>query len=440
MLRRLLLASFVAVALGSVPALATDRVIVRFNLGLPALQNDCALLGCTIAETLDGATGSLFLVTAPDTLDLNQLLSAILNLTGVVDAEVDQIANVSGSATSIPPALNDNKAVQYYGATVIDGYVHQPATSIVRLSNMRDAFPNATGAGIVAVIDTGVDPNHPALKGVLLPGYDFTRNRAGADETADVTLGQTPVVNGVPPTWVSGSGDSSDLDQSTAAVVDQSTAAVVDGNPQYGDFGHGTMVAGLVHLVAPTARILPLKAFKADGTGYTSDILRAIYYAIASNTNVMNMSFNLTSYSTELAIAVHTATLTGIVSVAAAGNSGEKTLVYPAALVDVIGVASTNNHDQLSTFSNYGPQLVWVAAPGEGVITTYPFGTWAAAWGTSFSTPLTSGLASVLMSINAPCGPYSAAQSIAHAKWINYNLGHGRIDLYQATEAWNSGY
>jgi len=434
MIRRFLLVLIVALGLGSAPALATQRVIVRFTLGQPVLQLDCVLLGCTVTGTLDGVGGSVFLVTAPDTANLNALLAGFLNLTGVVDVEMDDVATLADAATTVPPALTDNTPTPYYGTTVIHGYLDQPATSIIRLTDLRTAFPNATGTGIVAVIDTGVDPRHPALQGVLLPGFDFTRNRPGADETQDVTLNSTPVVSGVPATWVGGTSSGS-VTQSTAAVVDQSTAAVVDGNPGYADFGHGTMVTGLIHLVAPTAKILPIKAFKSDGTGYKSDILRAIYYAIGNQAKVINMSFNLTAYSTELAFAVHLATLNGTISVGAAGNSGEQTLVYPAALPDVIGVASTNNQDQVSTFSNYGQPLVWVAAPGEGVITTYPFATWAAAWGTSFSTPLTSGLAAVLTSM-APCDPYSAGQAIAHAKWISSEVGNGRIDLYQAGEAW----
>src|SRR5207248_3133153 len=81
-------------------------------------------------------------------------------------------------------------------------------------------------------------------------------------------------------------------DYSAAAVLEQSTAAVVDGNNQYAAFGHGTMVMGVIHLVAPTAQLLPLKAFKSDGTGTLSDILQAIYYAVQNNANVINMSFD----------------------------------------------------------------------------------------------------------------------------------------------------
>jgi subtilisin family serine protease len=282
------------------------------------------------------------------------------------------------------------------------------------------------------VIDTGVDVNHPVLKPVLLPGYDFTRNQAGADETRDVSLTSPPFVTGVQPIWLN--GGSGLVDQSTAAVVDQSTAAVVDGNLAP-DFGHGTMVAGVIHLVAPTAKILPIKVFRADGTGYTSDILRGIYYAMSMHANVLNMSFHLAAYSPEVATALSLANLVGTISVAAAGNEGQQCTRYPAALSTVMGVTSTTNDDQLSNFSNYGPQLVWVAAPGEGVVTTYPFSTYAASWGTSFSTPFVSGLAAAMLSVNPGMNQSQSSGAAAHAQTISPNAGHGRLDLLRALEA-----
>ena len=67
------------------------------------------------------------------------------------------------------PGLWDTTPVNYYGTTVTDGYVNQPAAQIIQLSQAQNDF-NVTGVGIVADIDTGVDPTHPALQGVLLQG------------------------------------------------------------------------------------------------------------------------------------------------------------------------------------------------------------------------------------------------------------------------------
>src|SRR6202023_4203796 len=80
------------------------------------------------------------------------------------------------------------------------------------------------------------------------------------------------------------------VNQSSAAILDQSSAAILDQNAKYAAFGHGTMVMGVIHLVAPQAKLLPLKAFHSDGTGYLSDILRAIYYSGQNNDKVINMS------------------------------------------------------------------------------------------------------------------------------------------------------
>lgn len=435
--RILMVAILCFAGLWASPAQAAGRLIVRVDGGAPMLNAACLVAGCTVNESIDGSLGQVFLVTVPDLLNLNSVMQLLSRLTGVVDVELDLIAHVSDAATGAPPSLYDSAPVSYYGSTVIHGYVNQPAASLIALSQSRDAFPGARGTGTVAVIDTGVDPNHPALQGVLLPGYDFTRNQTGANEMLDISLSQPPTVNGTPQ-WVRGSG-SGDVSQSTAAVVDQSTAAVVDGNPGLSDFGHGTMVAGVIHLVAPTAQILPLKAFKADGTGYTSDILRAIYVAITNHARVINMSFSLAAYSQEVATALNLATLTGSISVAAAGNNGQDSLVYPAALQNVIGVGSTNDSDQLSSFSNFGSSLVWVSAPGEGIVTTYPFSTYAAGWGTSFSAPFVSGAASLLLSVNDLCDQYASAQSTAHATPIDPNAGHGRLDVLSAMQAWSSG-
>ena len=376
---------------------------------------------------LDGNANQLFLVRPAKGL-LPQLLAGVLQLVnGILDAEPDQILvippneNNQATTSTAPQGLWDTTPVDYYGNTVTDGYVNQPAAQIIRVAQAHSAF-GVSGAGIVADIDTGVDPNHPALQGVLLLGYDFTRNQPGGSELLDVSLSAPPPCQTCAAAYVN---------QHTAAMLDQHTAAMLDGS-QYAAFGHGTMVMGIIHLVAPTANLLPLKAFSANGSGSLSNILAAIYYAVQNNANVVNMSFDLTTSSTELRTAINYANNHNVICVASSGNDGEQEMVYPAGLQYVMGVASTNNEDQRSSFSNYGNQIVWVAAPCEGVITTYPFATYAAGWGTSFSSPMVAGTASLILNMQPTFGENQVAWSIAHAKWIGLNMGNGRLDVYGA--------
>src|SRR5436853_6534806 len=409
------------------PATADTRVIVRTTLGLQGLEAFCnvpLLPICTVVEGLDGTLNQLFLVTTP--LDVTTFLNLLGSTVGIVDAEADQLLSLNGlnQVTTPPPGLSDTTPVNYYGSTVWDGYVNQPAAQIVGVSQAQSTF-QVTGRGIVADIDTGVDPNHPALKPVLLPGYDFTRNQPGGSEMTDYS--------GPPP-----SGNTTNIanvNQSTAAVLDQSTAAVLD-NSQYAAFGHGTMVMGIIHLVAPQAQLLPLKAFSSDGTGYLSNILHAVYYGVQGGANIINMSFDMTSNSLEFSKAMDYANQNGVVCAASAGNNGAQEIVYPAAYQnDVMGVASTSNTDTVSSFSNYGNAIVWVAAPGEAIISTYPFGTYAAGWGTSFSAPFVSGAAALLLSIDATTKESKAAASVAHAVPVGADMGNGRLDLVQALQS-----
>jgi len=420
----MLWALLVFFGLWSSPASADNRFIVRDPSGLASLQQVCLVLGCQISGGLDGSLGKLFLVTAPDFIDPNAFLQTLRSQPGITHVELDALLKVMQATAAAPPSgLWDNTPVVYFGVIVIHGYVSQPAISITRLPDTQTTF-SVSGAGTVAVIDTGVDPTHPVLQSVLVPGYDFTRNIAGsASELPDVN--QSSNGSGASPAMVN---------QESAAILDPVSALNL-GQPQYRAFGHGTMVSGIVHLVAPTAYIMPLKAFKADGTGYLSDILRAIYFAAQNGARVINMSFSFSTYSHEAADAIKFATRHQVICVASAGNDGKEEIVYPAALADVMGVASTTNNDTLSTFSNYGEDLVWVAAPGEGIITTYPFGTFGAGWGTSFSAPFVSGAAALLLSVSPSFNEASAESSLAHAVWISPDLGNGRMDLYQAVSA-----
>lgn len=432
---RLWIALLLFVSLAVTPSAAEKRFIVRDTLGLSALTNTCFLLGCKVVGGLGDPFGSVFLVTTPDTTDSVAFLAKLLLQVGVTNAEVDALLSVNGAyAGAVPDALRDRAPVDYYGATVWNGYVNQPASTIVRRVETQ-ATLGVSGAGIVAIIDTGLDPDHPAYRDRVVEGYDFTRNIAGGSEMGDVDQRTAAVVDQRTAAVVD--GEEAYVNQRTVAVVDQRTAAVVD-NPEYDAFGHGTMVAGIVHLIAPDAQIMPLKAFRADGSGYASDIVRAIYHAINKNAKTINMSFSFATRSVEVQRATEHATKKNVVCISSAGNDGQATLVYPAALSNVTGVASTTDLDAPSAFTNYGSTLVWVAAPGEGIVTTYPWGTYAAGWGTSFSTPFVSGGAALMVQVSNTLNQSKADTALTNAQWISEELNHGRLDLYRAIQAWRA--
>ncbi len=421
------------------PAATQNRFIVRSTLGVQALTQLCALpiLGCTVVGGLDGSLNQLFLLTTPSMVDPTIFLTTLRATAGIVDAELDQLLSIVGGlnkVTTVPSGLSNTTLVNYYGASVWQGYVNQPAATIVQVSQAQNTF-SVTGAGIVADIDTGVDPNHPALQGVLLPGYDFTRNQQGASEINDLTPTDFPAF---PPSACSGSTcpQPAIVNQSSAAILDQSSAAILDQNTKYAAFGHGTMVMGVIHLVAPQAKLLPLKAFNSDGTGYLSDILRAIYYAVQNNAKIVNTSFEfkVSSPDPELQTAINYANQLGVVCSASVGNDAQlNPTVYPAGFTTaVMGIASTSDLDTRSSFSNYGNAIVFVAAPGEAIITTYPFATYAAGWGTSFSAPFVSGGASLLLNKQPSITHALAASAIANADVVGPDLGHGRLNLVLA--------
>jgi subtilisin family serine protease len=429
MKRYLWLAAALLTLVSAKPTRADNRFIVRSSLGGSLLSRLCLLQSCTVVTAIDGTLNQVFLLTTPSIIDPTIFLNLLRRTPGVVDAELDQVFNLVGGLnvlTTPPTGLTDSAPINYFGTTVWNGYANQPASGIVHVQDAQNAF-QVSGTGIVADIDTGVDPNHPALNSVLLAGYDFTRNQPGGSEMTDFTSPAPPPCPDCQPAIVN---------QSTAAVLDQSTAAVLDGNVQYAAFGHGTMVMGVVHLVAPNAQLLPLKAFHSDGTGYLSDILRAIYYAAQNNANVINMSFDFKTPSQELSSALDYANQLNIICVASAGNDGAMETVYPAVLqTDVMGVASTSDIDTRSTFSNFGNAIVWVAAPGEAIITTYPFSTYSAGSGTSFSAPFVSGGAALLRALRTGINQSLASDAIAHAQFVGANMGNGRMDLLMALGA-----
>ena len=392
-------------------ASAADRGFVvhlkgNANPGIVAARH-----GMTVTRSLSGSGSGLHVLSAPKGQDVWSVIQSLATDPAVQAAEADAPMLLPGMkasaqvhpASATPPAFPiDGTLTRYYTGFAAQGYINQPAAGLIKIS---DAHKVATGAGKVAVIDTGVDLFQPVLFGSVVPGWDFVNNVPGGQERADVNQETTPI-----------------LDQETTPILD---------SRKYPAYGHGTMVAGLIHLVAPGAKILPVRTFGADGTATISQIVAAIYYAVDNGAKVINMSFSTKVPSDSLRAALDFANSRGVICVAAAGNDGQAEIVFPASYGSVIDVASTNNADVRSLFSNYGSEIA-LAAPGEAVITTYPGLHYAEVWGTSFSTPLVAGGAALLVDVKGNVTPAQARQAITQAIPIGQELGAGELNVYQA--------
>ena len=421
------------------PAQAQDlgRFILRTRTA--DLADVVARHGVTVAEVLrDDGVDVTVVVDGPDPSGADHLLESLREDAAVGGFEPNDAVAVterrpkpalSQSTAAILEALGSRVPVVYFGATVPAAYAAQAAGATLRLA---DAQAYGTGAITVAVIDTGVDHTHPALRNVVLPGFDFTRNAPGpATDLADLSQSTAAILEQSTAAILE-QRDVFVVNQSTAAILEQSTAAILEGLPP--SFGHGTMVAGLIHYVAPTALILPLKAFHADGTARLSDIIRAMYYAVDHGARVINMSFSTTESSQELMRAAAYAVSRKVALVAAAGNDGYEAVVYPAGYRPVIAVGSTTAQDTRSAFSNFGMASVSLAAPGETLVTAYPGAHWAAASGTSFSTGLVAGGVALMLHAYPQESPSQLREDLTKGAVPVSGLGEGRIDLATAVQ------
>ncbi len=337
-----------------------------------------------------------------------------------------------------PPAALSGNQLKLYGSSAWSSYIQQPALASMNASTLIQ--PNLSGSGIVAVIDTGVDPSNVILAPVLVPGYDFTQGIPGsASELGDVNQSTAHILFQSTAHILFGN-QAVPLNSTSSALVDSATANAMQGVQLPNDFGHGTMVAGLIHLVAPTAQIMPLKAFNSDGSADEANVIAAIYYAVDNNADVINMSFGFPQISDALMKAINYASRHGVVCVASVGNNSQNALVYPAAFGNVIGVASVSSQNQLSSFSNFGPDMVTIAAPGENLITTYPGNHYAAVWGTSFSAALVSGAVDLLIQAKPNLAnqlltvDYARALGRSNPCITDGSAGAGCVDLNQAVK------
>lgn len=439
-LRRLACAVAACLALAAAAAAQTvepPQYLLRVARA-SALDRVCRTYGLTVVRSIGWL--SLYTVSGPSDVPADTLVARVRADRAVWTFEPDYVATTGETASAhrqieqttrpLDEALAvDRTLADFYGALAWNGYAHQPALAKLEVESAR--AEGADGDGItVAVIDSGVDPENPLLRDVLLPGYDFTRNQDGASEWGDIDQSTAAILDAEKcrtsrPAVTEEDGT---VVQSTAAILDstcqpgflgQSTAAILDtetqvrlaGAPLPPAFGHGTMVAGLIHAVAPRARILPVKAFSADGTGRSSDVAQAIYYAVRSGARVLNLSFTFENVSQEVMYATAFAALQGRIVVAAAGNEGLAVQRWPAEHDWVVGVGATTLWDSRAPFSNQGYNTFKIGAPGMDLVSTYPGGYYAAVSGTSFSTPLVSG-AVALMGKDAPRLDWSAATNV----------------------------
>jgi subtilisin family serine protease len=441
------------VLLGAVLALsaasASAQNVYDYILQSPndaTAQAACQTYGMTLVSVI--REPGTYLVQVSAAVPSNVLQQWVQHDRNVSHLELDNKVSAPQSSLTIPPYIppmpvtnyvTDAHLIKLYGSAAWIGYIQQPA--VYATNDSTATQQNASGTITVAVIDTGIDPNNPILAPVLVSGYDFTRNLPGyASDLADIDQHTAAMVD-QPGSSAGSNYQVVVVNQFAAAILDQHTAAMVDGNGLPSDFGHGTMVAGLIHLTAPAANIMSLKAFAADGTGSESDIIRAIYYAVDNGATVINMSFEMPQISDALMKAINYADRHRVICVASAGNDGQSSLVYPAAYGNVIGVGSVDQQNNPSSFSNFGPDLVRLSAPGEALVTTYPGNHYAAVWGTSFSAALVSGsVADLFLAVD----PHIARQlrfgdferSLSHAKTCgNGNaMGAGCLDYNQALQ------
>lgn len=322
-----------------------------------------------------------------------------------LDATVDTLARDARVLAAEPNVLSEAPENRRNGAWTIGGdagtYAAQWAPAALRLDQ---AHAGSQGASVrVAVLDTGIDLDHPALVGRLL--RDGAGNVLGRDFVDD------------------------------DAVADEVGARADAG------WGHGTHVAGLVALAAPQARLMPVRVLDPAGQGNAWVLAEGLLWAVDPDGNAMtddgahvvNLSLGTTRPTNLLRKAIALASCDfddddddtedyrdpgfdddrarcaarhGAVVMAAAGNGGSATeLLFPAAegAQGSLAVTASTEARRLASFANRGP-WVEVAAPGELIISTVPDGGYGVWNGSSMAAPLAAGTAALLLATPAPSG------------------------------------
>ncbi len=364
-------AAFSVVAVG-LPSRAqsgrTGSFVVKVAVGASA-DDVARTYGASVSKTVSGLSLS----------EINAAPGFASQLRAQLALDPRVVYSEPEATVALPEATANPVYLVWDANSVVGGYANQGAYHQIDLT-----FPSRSKVQsnpIVAIIDTGVDFNHPALAGRLLAGRNYVESGTAPND----------ILDGV------------------------NNAA----------YGHGTMIAGIIAKVAPDATILPLKALNADGTGSIIDVVHAINYAVRHGASVINMSFGTSVNSAALLDAVNSATEAGVVVVASAGNDATGVAHFPAAYDSVIGVGAVEANDVLSVYSNYGVN-VQLVAPGSGIRSAYPGGGYATWSGTSFAAPFAAGEAAEIAAV--------------HPSWSAYRITRQMTSTADSVDYANHGY
>ncbi len=338
------------------------------------IQTVAVRYGLVVVEEIDQRT---WLLRIPDGRTVPQVIGQMKRDPEVLSVEPNYLFQI--------PEINQRSIAHVNGPGALASFFDQSALAMIRVPEAQTV---ASGSGtVVAVIDTGIEAGHPVL-GNISGGYDFVDSDSDPSETG------------------SGVG-----------------------------YGHGTMVAGLINLVAPGASIMPIRAFGPDGRGTTVNIAKAIRYAAQRGANVINLSFGTTMQPQAIRGAVNFAIRQAILVTSAGNDSTDAPIPYPALVPEAVTVAATDLRDYKAALSNYGSS-VDVCAPGVGLISAYPGGGFAIGNGTSFSAALVSGTVALAISNGSRDAIGAVRNSAVNIDALNPGyrglLGSGRIDVYAA--------
>jgi thermitase len=373
-LRAALAVACAAALMSAVPAsakapAASGRILVGFEKGVSKDRQQRILSAADgrIGRRLGAVRGGRLAVVRPRSGKATDALMKRLRRTdGVAYAEPDFFLFKSQEKTPDDPFYTLDYAL-----------VDSPQDHDI---DAPSAWATRTSCAKVAILDTGIDTDHPDLAPNVYKSSDKPNNNKDDDKNGyvDDTYGWN-VING------KGSGE--------------------DNN------GHGTHVSGIVagrgnnlngsSGICWSAQLVAVKFMNSKGKGSTSDAIDGIDYAVKNGVKIVNCSFGSSSKSSALHDAVDYAQDHNVLLVVAAGNNSEnidKNPIYPASYTDsnILTVAASDSNDDLASFSNYGSEGVDVAAPGDDIFSTYLNGGYKYLSGTSMAAPYAAGTAALL--------------------------------------------